>query len=489
MVRALDVIVFNGSVTALDPGTGHQSTRCVLSVRAERKQFEAINLRNIQPHACFDALKGVTGKKLSDLKTVKPLDAIDFSGERFSTAQTLTEESSSALNEWHELVKAICGPEDVRFLPVGSLAMVLGFPAAEKYPVALSREIAKTVASRGFAIEPDVRHGTLPYRSSDEIALFRPLDPNVTTAYNGASALLHLCVMIAAADNQITEGELSVARDFIRQSAALNPGEQQRIQVLECLLCRTPDIAKRSLTRLTKRLAIRDREMIGDVLVCVAGADGIVSNDEWNALNRAFNALELPPSSLEATLAKLGAHFEDPIVQEAEPPIPGEQISIPEVHEKPAARHQFTLDMDRIAQISRETKDVIGLLANVMSEEEPASSTSAIPQPNLPVIASETEQKERNIAGVSDLPSTSGPQGYQVPLDTLPEKYRSLFSRLVARDQWPQAEFAQLASEFNLMPLGVIDTINEWADDCLGDFLLEGEDPIILNRELLERKS
>jgi hypothetical protein len=35
------------------------------------------------------------------------------------------------------------------------------------------------------------------------------------------------------------------------------------------------------------------------------------------------------------------------------------------------------------------------------------------------------------------------------------------------------------------MPLSVRDAINEWADQQFGDYLLDGDDPIIVRRALL----
>jgi hypothetical protein len=37
------------------------------------------------------------------------------------------------------------------------------------------------------------------------------------------------------------------------------------------------------------------------------------------------------------------------------------------------------------------------------------------------------------------------------------------------------------------MPVAVTDVINAWADDALGDFLIEGEDPVIIHAELLSQ--
>jgi hypothetical protein len=66
-------------------------------------------------------------------------------------------------------------------------------------------------------------------------------------------------------------------------------------------------------------------------------------------------------------------------------------------------------------------------------------------------------------------------------------KYRAIAARIVAKPAWPRGEFHQLAAEFKLMPLGVVDALNEWSDEQLGEFLLDGEDPIIVNALILPK--
>ncbi|MEQ1854472.1 MAG: tellurite resistance TerB C-terminal domain-containing protein, partial [Chthoniobacteraceae bacterium] len=467
-VRALDTVIFNGSVRVLNAGTGHQEDRCILSVRAGRAVFEAINLRNIEPRACFESLGGVAGAKMLDCRAVKPLGVIDRSEERFASAQDVSGEGATGLDEWHELAKTISDPQEIRFLPLGTVAALLGFPAQEKFSLALSKELADAVAARGCAIEPDARYGAASYRTEDEVALFRPLETAVTTAYPGAAALLQLCVMIAAADEHPTEKELEVARDFIRRNAVLTSHELQRLLVLEHYLCRNPDTATRSLSRLAKRLPPAQRQLVGEVLVCVAGADGIISSAEWQALDRACKVLDLPPSALDEILRKLGANFDEPIVQEAEPATPGEPLLV--AARAPAAP-AFTLDMARVAAISNETAEVIGLLSVVMSENEPKPAPNPQPAPASPALTLAPET-----------PAWFG---------SLDVKYRAIAARIVTKPAWTQTEFQQLATEFKLMPLGVFDALNEWADEQLGDFLLDGDAPghhgQVVDRDVLQR--
>jgi restriction system protein len=463
VVRALESVVFNGNVTAVDPASGHIKTRCVLTLRAERPAFLAVNLRNVDAQACFRGMGGIGGAKILDLKAVQPVSAIDRTGERFTSAEDLSESGASPLDEWQGIAKTLTDPQDVRFIAAGTLAAILGFPATDKYSAPMSRELANAVGARALGIEPDARHGGAPYRANDEVGLFRPLGGEVTDAYAGAAGLLQLCVMIAAADEHPTEAELEVARDFIRRSVALNRAEQHRLLVLESALCRQPELIKRSLARVAKRLDAAQRQLVGEVLVCIAGADGKISSTEWSALDRACKTLELPPSALEGILRQLGAELQEVTVQEAESGEPGE--ALPSAVRAPPAAPAFTLDMNRVAQISQETTEVVGMLAAVMREEElPRSGRN----PSAPV---------RTIAPDEGVPHFAA----------LDPKYRPLVQRLAERETWSRREFDQLAGEFNLMPLGAFDALNEWSDEHLGDFLLEGNDPITFHRILLSK--
>ncbi len=478
VVRALDSVVFNGTVRAVNPATGTVETRCIMSVHARGSDFVAINLRQIECRACFDSLGGVAANKLVDLRPVTRLAVIDQADDRFSRAEDVSGAGAAGLDEWQVLTSTISDPEHIRFISLGTLATLLGFPASEKYSAAISKALANAVAARGFALEPDVRYGWPSYRAADEVALFRPLESKVTDAYSGAAALLHLCVMIAAADNQPTEEELKVARDFIQRNVPLTSQEEQRLLMLEHLLCRNPESTKRSLTRLAQRLPTEQRQMIGEVLVCVAGADGKISSSEWAALDRACKALELPAAGLEDILRRLGASFEEPVVQEAVSGEPGEPIAAGAATAAVVATPAFRLDMARIAAISKETAQVVTLLAAVMSEDVSASPMKAVTTPPSQLVPA--------LALAPVPPSSPAPE---IPewLRSLDAKFQPIAARVVAKPSWTRADFQRLAAEFKLMPLGAFDALNEWADEHLGDFLLEGEDPVNVNTKIIPK--
>jgi restriction system protein len=470
-VRALDAVIFDGIVQTVNPGTGHTENRCIASIRVSRDSFYKINLKCVQPRACFDSLGGVAAVKLSQLQSIRPMPKEKL-GSPFSTSEDITNVRTTALDEWHELVKTLTEAKDVHFIKAGSLAQLIGFQQQEKYSAPLSRELACAVRSRGFAVEPDTAFGGAPYKAMDELALFRPLDGSVTAAYLGASALLQFSVMIAAADDNPTKAELELAREFINKNCVLNGLERQRLHFFEHLLFRNPDLAKRPIGRLTKRLSTEKRQSLAELLLCIAGADGIISSSEWAALARACKMLELPSNALEDILRRLGATFDDPTVQEAVPDTAAEPLPPTQTINSSPKTPAFVLDMNRVAAISNETAQVIGLLSQVMREDDAESGDREI----LPFDSA---------TGFTRKEPTGNTLWWLMSLD---DTYKPIATRIVSKPVWNRADFQQLAAEFNLMPLGIYDTLNEWADEELGDFLLKGEDPVVVNVSIIPKE-
>jgi restriction system protein len=106
VIAAIAMIVFNGWVTSIDKGTGNEVTSCVLSVPAHREQFMAINLANIEPKACFRALKGVGSSTLHSITPIPPIMKIEREDHRFvashEVANTLDESVNLASIEWED---------------------------------------------------------------------------------------------------------------------------------------------------------------------------------------------------------------------------------------------------------------------------------------------------------------------------------------------------------------------------------------------------
>jgi len=104
--NGLSAIVFNGIVTAVDRTTGKQVTSCVISVRTSKAEFAEINLAQVEPKACFKALKGVGSAKLSGLSPVPPVMKMRRDDGRFvsayEVANTLDDGVNLAAMNWED---------------------------------------------------------------------------------------------------------------------------------------------------------------------------------------------------------------------------------------------------------------------------------------------------------------------------------------------------------------------------------------------------
>jgi len=123
----------------------------------------------------------------------------------------------------------------------------------------LCRQMADTIESKGYCVEPDVRFGSGPYEWNQTLALFKPFDGDPlqpSTAYLGAANLLRLCILITTADGQIDLCELEVFHQAIENQTGLTLTDHKRLLVLEQLFPNAPRSGTRWLPCGKRSLAV-----------------------------------------------------------------------------------------------------------------------------------------------------------------------------------------------------------------------------------------
>ena len=371
---------------------------------------------------------------------------------------------------WDEILKRAHEGRDCLLLDVGSAAQLLEIPQRAKLTSGQSRDLAQAIESLGFIVEPDARYGS-GYAWDQELAVFKPTGMTATAPsadYLGAAVLLKLCVLVAGADGHAAPEELEVSRRFVQKRLTLTPEDHKRLDALEQILIADPTTVGGSLARIARPVPKEQRELICEVLVYVAAADSVVTKEEIRTLERIFKAFELPVQKLEAHLKSINPEFSEVTIQGGESRVPGEPI--------PRPGQPFHIDMSRVDRIAQETSEVVGILSRVMAEEEadneePGSNRETMVAP----VATEPAAP-----AVSEL--LSGTPDW---LKSLEPKYQPVLLHLLERESWARVDFEVLAKKFRLMPLDAFDAINGWADENLGDFLLEGEDAIVVHKKLI----
>src|SRR3990172_303170 len=82
-IGKLNSVVFNGFVETNDPATGAEIAPCILSVHANKEEFERLLLENVDAKACFKQFKGIGSSKLYSLTPVAPVLRIERADARF----------------------------------------------------------------------------------------------------------------------------------------------------------------------------------------------------------------------------------------------------------------------------------------------------------------------------------------------------------------------------------------------------------------------
>lgn len=116
--EAIDAIIFNGWVEAINKATGKLVNNCIVSIQTKKEEFLEIELANVDPKTCFKNLKGIGSSKLSGIVAVQPIAQINKEDKRFvssyDVADKINEGDNLASMDWEDfehLLREIFGKE------------------------------------------------------------------------------------------------------------------------------------------------------------------------------------------------------------------------------------------------------------------------------------------------------------------------------------------------------------------------------------------
>lgn len=371
-------------------------------------------------------------------------------------------------------------------------AVIDGTEILARWPVTNPEKMAKSettalaalMAQFDVGVEPDVRFGGPPITPSP-VVLFRtgPASPaSATPMYSAATTLLHLAAVVAAADGAVSLVEQTHLVEHLDAALHLTEGERTRLSAhLTWLL--NNDLKTTGLKKRLDALTNAQREGIGQLLVTVAAADGVISPEEVTTLSKVYALLGLDPSSvtsrLHVSMTEPSRPATAPVrVREATTEPPGFGVPPPGRHRAPEGRGAgLVLDEDVIAAKLEQTAEVTALLRTLFTEEDAAAWVPSAPTAaDGPSAASTSSASPDGESAVRLDEAIAG-------LDTATS---ALLRRLSERSTWSRAEFEELAASFGVMPDGAIDMLNEASIDATGEPVIEGDDDLDINPEGLE---
>lgn len=319
--------------------------------------------------------------------------------------------------------------------------------------------LARALGGLHVGMEPDVLNGARTPKPEETVVLFSvPQGESVSCSsapYQSAALTVQLALAVALADGALGVEEFRHLRKNIEGWTHLTAAQKQRLRVHMRYLMAVPP----SLTALQKKLeplAVPEKEAIAKFMVTVAQADGNVSPAEIKTLEKVYKALGVDPQKV----------FGDVHAVAATPTGAPSAQTVSTVTPKPTTAG-FQLDAARIAALQNDTDKVSALLSDIFTEEPVEAQPPAF-------AAAEVPAPEEHI-----LEASLGLQG-------LDAAHISFVHQLLSRPEWTREELLDLASDLDLMLDGALERVNEATFDTHDGPLAEGDDPITVNRDLLE---
>ncbi|BAL95133.1 tellurite resistance TerB family protein [Rubrivivax gelatinosus] len=316
--------------------------------------------------------------------------------------------------------------------------------------------LARTLESANVGLEPDVLAGAKAPKPEDKVVLFAlpPAEPQsrVNGPYLAAALTLQLASAVASADGDFGTKEMSHLRETVLSWNHLTPSQTRRLLAHLRLLMQAPA----SLTSLKKKLEplnLSIKETIAAFMATVAQSDGVVAPAEVKMLEKAYKALGVDAKKVFSDVHAVAAG------------VTPTAATVAKVEES-----GFKLDPTRVAALQRDTEKVSALLANIFTEAQERGEETA----------AESVEEE---PGTEPTESTEVAKG----LLGLDEAHSALARMMLSRPQWSREELLDVAADLDLMLDGALEHINDAAFDTHDMALFEGDDPVTVNAEIVEK--
>jgi len=358
----------------------------------------------------------------------------------------LVNESRPAVSELRKWVDERMGDRELMIVPASDL---VSFWSVTPIPKLTRREtiaFAGILGRFGIGMEPDPRFGRATLDPSGSAVLFRSDDP-ISEApppgYLAARLAAHLAVAVLDVDAPLTAEIMARLIAHLKTATALGADDARRLHA-HLLIQLDRGVTLTGLRSQADQLDADARRHAGDIVISVAARECMVAPPTVVVVTKIFCLLgldrDLVPSQLYAAMT-------------SSPP-----IAATTTKRRPAKSTHVVLDREMIRARQTESESVSSLLGIIFADD-----------------AGETTAR-------SLLPDT----GTVEAVGTLDGPHVSVLQALASRESWSAGDFVALAARNHLLPEATIDVLNEAAFDLTGDPLIEGDDPLIINPDILQ---
>ena len=334
-------------------------------------------------------------------------------------------------------------------IPLRQLAATFSFTGDLTRDKVLS--LARALESEGIGVEPNVLGGAKTPKQDDLLALFHlstPLpEPPSSPAYQAAAITLDLAAAVAHADGEFSAVEVEHLTANVESWVHLTAAHRERLKARVKLLS-TTSVTLVGMKKKVETLDKGAKEAIASFAALMVQIDGTASHAEVKTLEKIHSLLGLERSDVYTRVHKAATS--------AATPVPSEKV-------RPSSpTGAIVLDQSRIEALQKDSEKVSALLGAIFNEEQEPIPTPAV---------EEDEVEPESRTGVLGLD----------------EKHSAFARILLSRLSWERAELTDVASDLDIMLDGALEQINEASFDAFDVPCTEGDDPIEINPEILEK--
>ena len=341
------------------------------------------------------------------------------------------------------------------FVPVVQVVERLENARPEKITKRRLTDAADALARLSVGMAPDPRYALRSPKHGEPVVLFRLPEgmtvlEEVSSRYKSILVAIAVGSFIAHADDALAAIEHGELIAMIGDAVDLSGTERDRLRAnLDWMMAVPPDLAL--FRRHVKDLPGDTSRELGQFALVMAASDGVVSAREVSALERLYNALGLETDGIYSAIHNLTSPDEPVTVLPS-----GDREQGFTIPPRPDDSGTVNLNAERIASVMANTERVSSILGTIFQEgeDEPEEEVSEA-----------TENNDRSFAG-------------------LDARHSAFLGELLVQPHWEQEEYETLARQFQLMPAGAVETLNEWSLDRFDDLLLEEGQGFSVNQDI-----
>jgi len=374
---------------------------------------------------------------------------------------------------WLNLISGIVSSEGSTLVKISDIAPLIGIEERETLTPKQSKVLESTAYDIGFTLIPTLSLLGTSYKWNDIVALFNnpdstnPLSENIEKV----ALIYQMAYAIAEYDESFSEKEQDFLSSSLKDRFRLNPIDIRYLQSLNKVLEKRSPSINRIGKRLSKHLDSHQKLVLANFLSKIMFLENELGGDEEKVLKKVYKSLNIEASVADEAIHQFIAtkSMEEPI-SVFRPTISRTGEKIPDK----LPQNVITIDEMKLRQKIQETNDVKIILGEIFKQEQEETDIK-----NL--VGSEV--KDITFIPPTGIPDNTLPFSDE-SITSLDQRYIPVLNDILKSDEIDKEAFTDLVRNHNLMPDAVLDTINAWADEELGDFLLiEDNNVIRINRD------